>query len=195
MYVLMYFRYNSIDMKYQVWKLGVVFTDNVSLVVWYLTALTCFVVCCLLFLQIKFRCHFLQNTWTAYYDKCVDLSKIFYNYFNLFNLTLSCTIIIAISCDSTLSKTHICLSWWSKLPFYVCVMSLSVCCSPSCIWPGTWQCQFWDITTTSSLRPIFWTLPWALRHFEPSSPLSHTMGSRCVPLVGALLLVSLNVYS
>lgn len=25
-----YFRLNSIDIKYQVWKLGVVFTDNVS---------------------------------------------------------------------------------------------------------------------------------------------------------------------
>lgn len=31
-----YFRLNSIDMKYQVWKLGVVFTDNVSLVVSYI---------------------------------------------------------------------------------------------------------------------------------------------------------------
>ena len=27
---VVYFRLKSIDMKYQVWKLGVVFTDNVS---------------------------------------------------------------------------------------------------------------------------------------------------------------------
>lgn len=36
-----YFRFNSIDVKYQVWKLGVVFTDNVSLVVSNILYLIC----------------------------------------------------------------------------------------------------------------------------------------------------------
>lgn len=47
-----YFRFNSIDMKYQVWKLGVVFTDNVSSVVCNISWLLLSVfVCALLFLH------------------------------------------------------------------------------------------------------------------------------------------------
>lgn len=57
-----YFRFHSIDMKYQVWKVGVVFTDNVSLVAsniyWILLDLF---VRTLLFLQRQDKgCHLLQ---------------------------------------------------------------------------------------------------------------------------------------
>ena len=44
-----YFRFNSIDMKYQVWKLGVMFTDHVSSLVSNIVKLLCvFVFVCAL---------------------------------------------------------------------------------------------------------------------------------------------------
>lgn len=93
--------------------------------------------------------------------------------------SIAAEVTVVISCDSALSKTHICLSicpcnlYWL---FYVFVCTHS----PSCTWRGTWPCRSWVIITTFSSLPTFWTSPWALRHFAPSFPLSHTTGNRCV---------------
>ena len=107
---------------------------------------------------------------------------------NLCNLLFYCATIlvdsiaagvtVVISCNSALSKTHICLS---ICPGNLCLFYVCVCThSPSCTWRGIWPCQSWVIITTFSSLPTFWTSPWALRHFAPSFPLSHTTGNRCV---------------
>lgn len=109
-------------------------------------------------------------------------------------------VMVVISCDSALSKIHICLSLSVQVIYIaafslcacvclcvcarvcarMCVLFLSCAHSPPCTWPGTWPCLFWVTITTSFLQPTSWTSPWALRHFVPSFPLSHTMGNRCV---------------
>lgn len=88
---------------------------------------------------------------------------------------------VAISWVSALSKIHLCLFVCPAhlhrvcACVHVCVRALSL----SCTWRGTWSCQLWVTITTSSLLLTCWTLPWALRRFVPSFPLSHTMANRC----------------
>lgn len=131
------------------------------------------------------------------HEQCVqNTSDVLWPICNLFNPLFYCAtilsdaiahaaeVMVVISCDSALSKIHICLSICPGnlycLFLYVYVLVCVCAHSPSCTWPGTWPCRFWVIITTSSLPPTFWTSPWALRHFAPSFPLSHTMGNRCV---------------
>jgi len=93
-------RFNSIDMKYQVWKLGVVFTDNVSSVVshtlWLLLGLL--VSCRLVPTTPRQRCHFLLFIWP---DNAIWPSSACPTHLILYDLTLiwfiSCSVVLRFS--------------------------------------------------------------------------------------------------
>lgn len=63
--------------------------------------------------------------------------------------------------------------------------------SLSSTWSGTPPCRSWDITITSSLPLICWTLPWASRPWGPSSLLWLTMANRQVSTKQGLTAVQL----
>lgn len=173
------FRLSSIDMKYHVWKLGVVFTDNVSMASGKVKS-------CAPKSRDVIRCH----KETSYGGSPGRFGEFSWKTDSLRvwgDTSLSCNSIRQRGGDHLAILGSVHSPRWEKVGFMNAWKAAQFLPLPSpfSTSPGTRPCQSWATTTTFSSLLIFWISRWASRLWGLFCPLSLTMANRYGVYTGA----------